>query len=100
MIFVTTWASLDAPVSKGIEQVIANRWGIATFCDTYFAFFTVYLWMAYKEPAWYKRVIWFVAVMLLGTIAVAVFFLHELYLNRGQSIEKFLLRKTSQRVSV
>jgi hypothetical protein len=93
MLTVTSWASIEAPVTEGIAYLTANRWGIATLCDTYFAFFTVYLWMAYKEPSTLKRVVWLIAVVLGGTIAVAVFFLHELYMTRGQSIEAFLLRR-------
>lgn len=95
MLTVTSWASLEAPVTQGIDYLLANRWGIATLCDTYFAFFTVYLWMAYKEPSTLKRIVWLIAVVLGGTIAVAIFFLHELYVTRGQPIEAFLLRRPS-----
>jgi hypothetical protein len=93
MLAVTTWASFDSNVMDGTRYVLANRWGIATFCDTYFGFFIIYLWMAYKEPSWLKRSAWLVAVFALGTIAVSAFVLHELYLNRGKSFESFLLRR-------
>jgi hypothetical protein len=93
MVAVTTWASLDSSVIEGTHYLLSNRWGIATFGDTYFGFLTIYLWMAYKEPAPLKRILWFIAVLSLGTIAISVFMLHELYLNRGKSFESFLLRK-------
>jgi hypothetical protein len=83
MVSVSTWASFDSNVMSGIDYLIKNPWGIATLCDTYFSFFIIYLWMAYKEPSWIKRVIWLIAVFSLGTIAISIFVLHELWGNKN-----------------
>jgi hypothetical protein len=92
MISVSVWASLDSNVVSGFQYLFANRWGIATLGDTYFSFTIIYLWMAYKEPAWSKRVAWLIAVYAFGTIAISVFMLHELMLRKGQGFEAVLLR--------
>ena len=90
---VTLWASAESNVMAGFQYLFASRWGIATLFDTYFGFLTIYLWMAYKEPAPVKRVLWFFAVIGFGTIAISAFILHELRLRKGQGFEAILLRK-------
>jgi hypothetical protein len=97
MISVSTWASFDSNVIAGTNYLLRNPWGIATLFDTYFSFFIIYLWMAYKEPSWMKRLIWLVAVFALGTIAVSIFVLHELYSNKSLSFESLLLRNSNRK---
>lgn len=82
MISVTVWASLDSNVITGFQYLFQNRWGVATLFDTYFGFFTIYLWMARQVPSFSKRVAWFLAVALFGTIAISIFMLHDLVLKR------------------
>ena len=73
MVAVTTWASFDSSIVEGFRYLFQNRWGIATLGDTYFSFTIIYLWMAYKEPALSKRIIWLIAVYAFGTIAISAF---------------------------
>jgi hypothetical protein len=93
MIGVTTWASMSSSIVEGFRYLFSNPWGIATLGDTYFSFTIIYLWMAYKEPALGKRVAWLIAVYAFGTLAISIFALHELYLQKDKGIEAFLLRK-------
>ena len=94
ILVVTTWASLEKGITFGIEYVLAERWGIATLFDTYFGFLFFWLWVCYKQSSWVARSAWFIAIMLFGNIAMAIYFLIQLYkVPKNQwSIEKLLLK--------
>ena len=79
MIGVSVWATDSENVVLGIKYLLNNRWGIATLFDTYFSFWIIYLWMAYKLKSGLARLIWFVLVCGLGTIAISIFVLIEIY---------------------
>ena len=46
--------------------------------DAYWGFFTVYLWMAYKLNGWASRLLWLIAVVSLGNIAIGVFVIWQI----------------------
>lgn len=94
IIAVTTWASLEQSVMLGFDYLFANRWGIATLFDTYFGFITIYLWIAYKEVTWGKRLLWLVLVLTLGSIAFSIYLLNQLRLLKNGPIENLLIRKS------
>jgi hypothetical protein len=94
IIAVTSWASLEQNVMLGFEYLFQSRWGIATLFDTYFGFITIYLWIAYKEVTWTKRLVWLVLVLALGSIAFSIYILNQLRLLKGGPIENLLVRKS------
>ncbi len=79
MLAVTTWASLQVPLWETPRKVATHPWFIATLFDTYFAFLTFYLWLAYRETSNLARVLWLVAILLLGNIAMAFYMLLQLF---------------------
>ena len=79
MLAVTTIASLDRGVFEAGADLWSDPWFRATLADAYFGFLAVYLWIAYKERSWGRRVLWFVLLMLLGNIAIAVYVLIQLF---------------------
>lgn len=91
---VTTWASLEQNVMLGLDYLLAHRWGIATLFDTYFGFLTIYLWIAYKEVTWPKRILWLALVLTLGSIAFSIYILNQIRLLKGGPIENLLIRKS------
>ena len=96
MIWVTGWASSVQPVWQwtGLKQSPNHAWTIATLCDAYFGFITFYVWVAYKEQTAVKRALWFVAIMSLGNMAMAIFMLKELVaLNNGESLDRLLIKR-------
>jgi hypothetical protein len=96
MIAVTTWASLHESVVPAAVRLWNDPWGRATLFDTYFAFLTFYLWVAYKEPGPLKRFAWFLGVMLLGNIAISIYVLKELFrLREEDSWDILLTRRNS-----
>ena len=79
MLAVTTWASLDTPLFSIPRAVASHPWFIATLVDAYWAFVTFYVWLAWKEQSLAARLLWFVAVIALGNLAMATYLLVELF---------------------
>jgi Protein of unknown function (DUF1475) len=80
MIAATVWASLRQPIQNwgGLTTGPDRYWTIATTLDAYCGFLTFYAWVFYKESRWLRRVGWFLAIMLLGNIAMSVYVLRQL----------------------
>jgi len=96
MLAVTSWASLQLPIWAIPENVTKHPWFIATLFDTYFAFLTFYCWVAYKERGVVARVVWLLAILILGNIAMAGYMLIQLFrLPTTASMEDLLLRRKS-----
>ena len=66
MLCVTSWASSVIAVWKLPRELATHPWFIATLFDTYFAFLTFWLWLAWKERTWLPRVAWLVATARAG----------------------------------
>lgn len=79
MLWGTVEASLDRNVLVAAEEIWADPWGRVTLFDTYFAFLTVFLWIAYREKGWGSRLLWLVLICTLGNFAIATYFLIALY---------------------
>lgn len=95
MLAVTGWAGSQVPLWAIPASVGGHPWFIATLCDTYWAFFAFYLWLCAKEPSWTARVFWFLAIVLLGNIAIAAYALAVLFrLPTDATVDRLLLRGT------
>lgn len=79
-------------------RLLDEPWMIATLGDAYCGFVTFYVWVAYKEASWGTRVLWFVLIMCLGNIAMAVYVLMQLFrLPANATMRELLLRKEEAR---
>ncbi len=93
MLAVTTYASLDRSVLNVGSQLTSDPWFLATLADAYFGFLTFFVWVAYKERSAWRRLLWFVLIMTLGNIAMAVYVLLQLRKwDSTRGIESLLLR--------
>jgi hypothetical protein len=91
MLWVTSWASLQCPLFGVPREVFTHPWFIATLFDTYWGFITFFVWVCYKQTSWVARAAWFVAIMLLGNIAMAAYCLAELFrVPPGNRLETLL----------
>ena len=79
MLWVTSWASLQCPLFAVPREVFTHPWFIATLFDAYWGFVTFFIWVCFKQTSWLARAAWFVAIMLLGNIAMAAYCLAELF---------------------
>ncbi|MCB1057866.1 MAG: DUF1475 family protein [Acidobacteria bacterium] len=94
MTAVTVVASLDRGVVEAVGELWPDPWFRATLADTYFAFLTIYFWVAYKERSWLARGLWLVAFLALGNFAIAAYLLRELFrLRAGDSFADLLVRR-------
>jgi hypothetical protein len=93
MLCATSWASYQCALWKTPQALVTHPWFIATLFDCYFGFLTFYVWLAYKETAWFARLAWLVAILLLGNIAMSAYMLITLFkLPRTATLEQVLLR--------
>jgi hypothetical protein len=91
MLGVTVWASLERNVWDA-GYLFNDRWFVATFVDAYCGFLTFYVWVAYRERTAIGRVLWFIAIMGLGNIAMAVYVIIQLVrLRPGASVKELLV---------
>jgi hypothetical protein len=90
----TSWASAQMPFWHTPRELVTHPWFIATLVDTYLAFFTFWLWVAYKERSNLARLLWLLLIFALGNLAIAGYMLLQLFrLPRQASIEELLLRR-------
>lgn len=75
MIVLTTVASLDRGIFVALEELWPDPWFRATLVDAYFAFLTVWLWVAWRERTITAGVLWLVAFLCLGSIGIALYVL-------------------------
>ena len=86
MLWATVTASQDRGVLQAAAEIWADPWGRATLLDAYFAFLTVWLWIAWREPNLPRRILWLVLILTLGNFAIAAYFLIALLrLPAGES---------------
>ena len=76
----TTFASMKQPVWQwtGLTQGEDRWWTAATLMDAYFGFITFFVWVCFKERRFLPRALWFIAIMLLGNMAMASYVLLQL----------------------
>ncbi len=92
----TSWASTQQPVWdwQGLAAGPDRWWTIATLIDAYYGFLTFYAWVFYKETRWNGRLLWFLAIMGLGNMAMAAYVLRELHrLPDNEPVAAMLLRR-------
>ncbi len=93
MLAVTTWASFERNVIAAARDLMSDRWFLATLADAYCGFLTFYVWLAWRERTVLARIVWFVAIMLLGNIAMASYILLQVWkLRGGFSFERLMSR--------
>lgn len=78
MLTITTVASFERDIVEAGRDLLSDRWFQATLLDAYFGFVTFYVWVAYKERSIWSRILWFVLIMCLGNIAMAIYMLIQL----------------------
>ncbi len=94
MLWVTIAASLERNLLDAGRDLWQDPWGKATIFDAYFAFCTIFLWIAYREPNNFVRGLWLVLFLLLGNIAIAAYFLKALLtLEPGASWHQLFVRR-------
>lgn len=93
MVGLTVVASLERGIFEALRALWPDGWFRATLADAYFGFLAFWLWVAYRETGWGRRIAWLVAVLLLGNLAMAAYALAALaQLSEGRPVWQVLLR--------
>ncbi|MEY2881027.1 MAG: hypothetical protein RLZZ15_3407 [Verrucomicrobiota bacterium] len=79
MLGVTTWASLQCPLFAVPRDVFTHPWFIATLFDAYWGFATFFVGVFWQRRAPLARIAWFIAIMLLGNIAMSAYCLRAVF---------------------
>lgn len=94
----TTYASTQQAIFdwQGLVSEPDKWWTLATLMDAYYGFLTFYVWVFYKELRWFPRVTWFVAIMLLGNMAMSVYVLRQIAkLRDDEPVENILIQRNA-----
>jgi len=102
---VMTWGTVRASLAQALfdlpPEVYTNPWFQVTLFDAYFAFFTFYLWVAWKEQSLAARVLWFIAIALWGNFAMATYLLVELFRAKtSDSLERVVVTRHPGRIGL
>jgi hypothetical protein len=102
MVGVTSWAGQQQSLGDFARSAtFRDPWVIATLFDAYWAFITFYVWVAWKEQSLPSRVLWFISIILLGNLAMAVFMLRELFAApMGGSLNSVFTRRNPGTVTL
>lgn len=102
MLWVTSWASVGQPLGEFIAgPVIRDRWVVATLFDAYFAFIAFFVWVAWKETTLALRVLWFIAIILWGNLAMSLYLLVELFrISRLDELDQVFTRRNQPRFAL
>jgi hypothetical protein len=99
MLWVTSWASGQCAMFAIPREVFIHPWFIATLFDAYWGFITFFVWVAWKERAMAARILWFLAIILLGNIAMASYVLRELFaVNASAGLERVFTQRNTGRL--
>lgn len=79
MLAVTSWAASQCPLFAVPREVATHPWFIATLFDAYWGFLTFYVWVFFQQTAWHARLVWLIAILLLGNIAMSLYCLAALF---------------------
>jgi isoprenylcysteine carboxyl methyltransferase (ICMT) family protein YpbQ len=93
LLVCTAWASTRQSVLHwgGLTSGPDRYWTMATLMDAYFGFLTFYVWVFYKESRWLPRIAWFIAIMLLGNMAMSAYVLRQLLRLRPDQAAREIL---------
>src|SRR5689334_6704425 len=98
MLGVTSWASYHCPLFAVPRDVANHPWFIATLLDAYWGFITFFVWVCWKQTSPLARSAWFVAIMLLGNIAMAAYCLAELFrISAKENVTQVLTTRRADR---
>jgi len=78
MLYVTISASFHQSIVTAFYQLWPDPWFRATLADAYCGFLFFWLWVAWRESNLTAGIVWFVLIMALGNIAMALYVLLQL----------------------
>ena len=93
MTVLTIRTSLAVSLWSAWDSYAANPWAVATLYDACFGFITFWVWVAYKENTLWSRLLWLVAILGLGNIAMSLYVLIQLFRLKPDQPAEAVLRR-------
>lgn len=97
MLVYMSWTVIDTSLRSNLFEewnfLASIPWMEATLKDFYANVLFIFVWVAYKERHWLKILIWFVALVCLGSIATALYVLIQLFrMKQTDSLDRLFVR--------
>ncbi|MBE9462953.1 DUF1475 family protein [Dyadobacter sp. UP-52] len=94
MIHVVISTSLESNLFAEWDFLGSIPWMRATLWDFYTNALIIYLWIFYKESGVLAKIIWFLLMFFLGSIASCAYILIQLFrLKPGQGLRDLFVKK-------
>ncbi len=74
-------------------------WGKFTFVDIYVSFIVFFLWVVFREKSVFTSIVWFVFIMLGGSMAICLYMFHA-FRGSGTSYAKLLAGKRAEDIKL
>lgn len=91
------WGTVRASLVRGVLNngaLLSDVWFQVTLIDTYLAFMTIFLWIAWKERTPFRGVVWFLLIVTLGNFAIGGYLIWQLVkLPQGRSVADLLTHR-------
>ena len=94
MIWVVVETSLRSSLIEEWDTLAAIPWMTATLKDFYTNVFVIFLWVCWKEPGVFRKLLWLILLVGLGSIATTFYVLLQLFrLRPGEGIRELIVRR-------
>lgn len=94
MIFTIVKVSLESNLFNELPELLKIPWMQATLVDFYTNVFILFLWITYKEKKHYKKLIWLILLVILGSVATCIYILKELIqLKKSENLKDLLTKQ-------
>lgn len=94
------WEIIDTSLESNLFEEWDNLSGIpwmeATLVDFYANVFCIFLWVIYKEQSHWRKALWLILLICLGSVATILYLIKELLtLQPGEGAKELLIRKNA-----
>lgn len=96
MIYEIIITSLESNLFIELSELIKIPWMRATLYDFYANVLFIFLWIAWKEKNNFKKVLWLILLVCLGSIATCIYLLKELFALKNEEDLFTVLTKQHQ----
>ena len=83
MTIILVYAFVEGDFVHDGRQLLAMPWGSVSLVDLYVGFLLFAAWILYRDGITFPSVLWIVAVMTLGSLAICVYVLVSTRTSKG-----------------
>lgn len=97
MTWVVVHTSLRSSLIDEWNTLVGIPWMTATLKDFYTNVFVLFLWVCWKEPRHWKKGLWLILLVCLGSIATTLYVLIQLFrLKQGEGLRELIVRRNGE----